>query len=59
MNNSVKKYLSEIGRKGGSSKSDAKRLAVINNIAKAREIRLKKIKERKHEKGEFRNQKTN
>jgi hypothetical protein len=40
--NSVRKYLSELGRKGGSVKSEAKRLACIANGMKGVEARKKK-----------------
>ena len=40
--NSVRKYLSELGRKGGSAKSEAKRLACIENGKKGVEARKKK-----------------
>lgn len=48
--NAVKKYLSEIGRKGGKSRSGAKLRAVRENAIKATEARRKKILEKKENK---------
>lgn len=45
--NQVSKYMSEIGRKGGSSKSGSKLRAARENAAKATEARRKKYLEKK------------
>ncbi len=39
----IQKYLAEIGRKGGQSRSAAKRAAVKKNILKAQLARRKKV----------------
>jgi len=39
MKKEIKKYLAEIGRKGGKSKSEKKIRAVKENLKKARKIR--------------------
>jgi hypothetical protein len=43
MDDTTRQYLSSIGKKGGSSTSEAKAKAARENVARAREI--KKIKE--------------
>jgi len=42
MNEAARQYLSEIGKRGGSSKSDRKRQASRANIAKARAAKARK-----------------
>lgn len=44
----VSQFLAEVGRKGGLSKSDRKRKAVVKNLKKANAARLR----RKEENGE-------
>jgi general stress protein YciG len=44
MEKATKEYLSNIGRKGGKSKSDAKVTAARQNIAKALKVRLAKYR---------------
>ena len=39
MNREVKKYMSQIGRKGGKSKSEAKSAASRKNLDKARKVK--------------------
>jgi len=43
MNDHVKQYMAEIGRKGGKSKSEAKRLAALRNLCHATEKLAKDI----------------
>jgi general stress protein YciG len=42
----VKKYLSEIGRKGGSKTSERKRLACLRNSQRSKELRAQRKQER-------------
>jgi hypothetical protein len=40
----IKKYLSEIGRRGGCSTSESKMSAVRNNLKKARKAKIENAK---------------
>lgn len=42
----MKAYLSTIARRGGQSKSDRKRLAVVKNLKAANAVRIQQARER-------------